>query len=64
MVGEVLGRFRTQKENPLNAYLVSVNGDEVVQFQKLLDGRVKHLLSLSPEEIFEVKCIEPGPASH
>lgn len=32
--------------------------EEVVQFQKLLDGRVEKLLALSPEELFEVECIE------
>jgi formylmethanofuran dehydrogenase subunit E len=32
--------------------------DEVVQFQKILDDRVKHLIGLNPEEIFDVKCTD------
>jgi len=32
--------------------------EEVVQFRKLLDGRVKHLLNLAPEELFVVERIE------
>jgi formylmethanofuran dehydrogenase subunit E len=32
--------------------------EEMVQFQELLDGRVKKLLALSPQELFEVKRIE------
>ncbi len=35
--------------------------DEVVYFQKLLDNRVKQLLSLSPEDLFDVECIETIP---
>ena len=33
--------------------------DEMVQFQKLLDGRMKQLLGLTPEELFDVESIEP-----
>ena len=33
--------------------------EEVVQFQKLLDGRVKHLLNLTPDDLFDVGPVEP-----
>jgi formylmethanofuran dehydrogenase subunit E len=33
--------------------------DDVVQFQKLLDSRLKYLLSLLPEDLFDVVSIEP-----
>jgi len=33
--------------------------DDVVQFQELLDSRVKRLFSLSPEDLFDVESIEP-----
>jgi formylmethanofuran dehydrogenase subunit E len=35
--------------------------EEVVQFQKLLDGRVKQLLNLAPEELFAVERINFVP---
>ena len=35
--------------------------DEVVHFQKLLDNRVKQLLSVSPEDLFDVERIETIP---
>lgn len=35
--------------------------EEVVQFQKLLDGRVRYLLDLVPEDIFSVKRVESIP---
>jgi len=35
--------------------------DEVVHFQKLLDNRVKQLLSLSPEDLFDVERIKRIP---
>lgn len=34
--------------------------EDVVQFQKLLDGRVQHILAMAPEALFEVVCIEKG----
>lgn len=37
--------------------------DEVVHFQKLLDSRVKQLLTLSPEDLFDLELIEPIPQS-
>jgi len=33
--------------------------EEVVDFQKLLDNRVKKLLTLSPEDLFDIERIEP-----
>jgi formylmethanofuran dehydrogenase subunit E len=35
--------------------------EDVVQFQKLLDDRVKYLLGLVPEDIFSVKHVESVP---
>lgn len=35
--------------------------DDAVQFQKLLDGRVRYLLGLAPEDIFSVKHVESVP---
>ena len=35
--------------------------DEVVQFQSFLDARVKHLMGLSPEDLFEVTPVRSIP---
>ncbi len=33
--------------------------DEMVRFQELLDARVKHLLMLSPNDLFKTKVFQP-----
>lgn len=45
-------------EQKIRNHLVML--EEVVQFQKLLDERAQKLLALSPEELFEVECVEKG----
>jgi formylmethanofuran dehydrogenase subunit E len=37
--------------------------DEMVHFQKLLDGRMEQLLGSAPEELFDVEPIEPSQQS-
>ena len=37
--------------------------EDVLQYQKLLDGRIKYLLGLGPEDIFSVKHVDPVPQS-
>lgn len=48
--------FRTLEQKIMKD---QVTLEEVVDFQKLLDNRVKQLLALSPEDLFDIERIEP-----
>lgn len=48
-------KYRQLEQNIMNNQVVM---EDVVQFQKLLDSRVKYLLGLAPEDIFSVKHVE------